>query len=80
MAERRIRVPKDKVDFIESLVFKPDEGTGTFESKAQVLAFAAALGVFHGKPLSLKKGHDLNPIRYEIFNRLDFSICGKPIN
>ena len=71
MAERRIRVPKDKVDFIENLLYKSDTGMGPFESKAQVMVFAAAYGVYYGRPLPLQKGHD-NPIRLEIFEREGF--------
>jgi dnd system-associated protein 4 len=71
MAERRIKVPKDKADFIESLLYKSDQGRGPFESKAQVMAFAAACGIHHGKPLPLTKGTG-EPIRYEIFEREGF--------
>lgn len=71
MAERRIKVPGDKVDFIESLLYKSDKGRGPFESKAQVLAFAAAYGIRHGKPLPITKGTG-EPIRYEVFEREGF--------
>lgn len=65
MAERRIRVPANKVDFIESML---KTAKGPFELKAQVLGFAAAYGVKHGERLPLSKGTG-EPIRYDVFVR-----------
>jgi dnd system-associated protein 4 len=65
MAERRIRVPKDKVDFIEYML---KTGKGPFELKAQVLGFAAAYGAKYGKRLPLSEG-SAEPIRHDVFVR-----------
>lgn len=62
MAERRIRVPADKVDFIESML-KTEKGP--FELKAQVLGFAAAYGAKNGERLPFSKTGE--PIRYSVF-------------
>lgn len=63
MAERRIRVPKDKDDFINAML---KTGKGPFELKAQVLGYAAAYGAKHGDRLPLTEGSS-EPIRYDVF-------------
>ncbi len=62
MAERRIRVPEDKVDFIESML---KNAKGPFEIKAQVLGFAAAYGAKYGERISFTKTGE--PIRHSVF-------------
>jgi len=64
MAERRIRVPADKVEFIESML---KTAKGPFELKAQVLGFAAAYGAKHGERLPIKKASSGEAIRYSVF-------------
>ena len=66
MPERRVRVPKDKVEFIESML---KTAKGPFEIKAQVLGFAAAYGSKYGKRLPLSQGHS-EPIRHDVFERV----------
>ncbi|DAC17231.1 MAG TPA: DNA phosphorothioation-associated protein 4 [Candidatus Poseidoniales archaeon] len=62
MPERRIRVPADKVDFIESML---KTAKGPFELKAQVLGFAAAYGSKYGERLPFSKTGE--PIRHSVF-------------
>jgi len=64
MAERRIRVPADKVEFIESML---KTAKGPFELKAQVLGFAAAYGSKYGERLPLKKASSGEGIRFSVF-------------
>jgi dnd system-associated protein 4 len=64
MAERRIRVPADKVEFIESML---KTAKGPFEIKAQVLGFAAAYGSKYGERLPIKKASSGEAIRYSVF-------------
>lgn len=64
MAERRIRVPEDKVSFIESML---NTAKGPFEMKAQVLGFAAAYGAKYGERLPIKKASSGEAIRYSVF-------------
>lgn len=62
MAERRIRVPAEKADFIESML---KTAKGPFELKAQVLGFAASYGAKYGERLPFTKSGE--PIRYGVF-------------
>lgn len=62
MAERRIRVPLEKTDFIEVLL---KTANGPFELKAQVLGFAASYGAKFGERLAFTKSGE--PIRYGVF-------------
>lgn len=64
MAERRIKVPADKVEFIESML-KTEKGP--FDNKAQVLGFAAAYGAKAGERLPVKKASQGESIRYSVF-------------
>jgi dnd system-associated protein 4 len=64
MAERRIRVPADKVEFIESML---KTAKGPFELKAQVLGFAAAYGAKHGERLPITKASSGEAIRHSVF-------------
>lgn len=64
MAERRIRVPADKVDFIESML---KSNKGPFELKAQVLGYAAAYGAKYGERRPIAKASSSESIRYSVF-------------
>ena len=67
MAERRISYAKDKADLIKRLVADED-GTGPFRLIADVLVFAAALGLKRGKSVPLGEAQ-AEPIRQEVFDR-----------
>lgn len=64
MAERRIRVPADKVQFIESML---KTAKGPFETKAQVLGFTAAYGAKYGERMPIVKASPGESIRYSVF-------------
>lgn len=64
MAERRIKVPADKDEFIESML---KTAKGPFELRAQVLGFAASYGAKYGKRLPIKKPLTEKSIRYGVF-------------
>lgn len=62
MAERRIRVPADKAEFMESML---KTAKGSFELKAQAMGFAAAYGAKYGERSPFSKSGE--PIRYSVF-------------
>jgi dnd system-associated protein 4 len=69
MAETgRIRVAKDKADLVKALT-SSDGGTGPFQTFADVIVFAAALGEKHKKrvPLGEISKREPSPIRLEYF-------------
>ncbi|MCM0590338.1 MAG: DNA phosphorothioation-associated protein 4 [Gloeotrichia echinulata IR180] len=69
MAETgRIRVAKDKADLVKALT-SADGGTGPFQTFADVIVFAAALGAKHKKrvPLGEISKREPSPIRIEYF-------------
>ncbi|WP_017652012.1 DNA phosphorothioation-associated protein 4 [Fortiea contorta] len=69
MAETgRIRVAKDKADLVKALT-STDGGTGPFQTFADVIVFAAALGAKHKKrvPLGEISKREPSPIRIEYF-------------
>jgi dnd system-associated protein 4 len=69
MAETgRIRVAKDKADLVKSLT-SADGGTGPFQTFADVIVFAAALGVKYKKrvPLGEISKREPSPIPQEQF-------------
>jgi dnd system-associated protein 4 len=69
MAETgRIRVAKDKADLVKALT-SSDSSTGTFQTFADVIVFAAALGAKHKKrvPLGEISKREPSPIRLEYF-------------
>lgn len=68
MASNRIRVAKDKAEFVQSLVEGGDY-TAPFQTFADVLAFAASLGSRYDKKVPLKEvaQKDPTPIALEIF-------------
>ena len=64
MAERRIKVPADKDEFIESML---KTAKGPFELRAQVLGFAASYGAKYGERLPITKVLTEKSIRYGVF-------------
>ncbi|WP_066374762.1 DNA phosphorothioation-associated protein 4 [Anabaena sp. CA = ATCC 33047] len=64
----RIRVAKDKADLVKALT-SSDGGTGPFQTFADVIVFAAALGAKHQKrvPLGEISKREPSPIRIEHF-------------
>ncbi|PMB47197.1 DNA phosphorothioation-associated protein 4 [Fischerella thermalis CCMEE 5201] len=69
MAETgRIRVAKDKAELVKALT-SADGGTGPFQTFADVIVFAAALGAKHKKrvPLGEISKREPSPIRLEYF-------------
>lgn len=69
MAETgRIRVAKDKAELVKALT-SADGGTGSFQTFADVIVFAAALGAKHQKrvPLGEISKREPSPIRLEYF-------------
>ncbi|MCX7592920.1 MAG: DNA phosphorothioation-associated protein 4 [Fischerella sp.] len=69
MAETgRIRVAKDKAELVKALT-SADGGTGPFQTFADVIVFAAALGAKHKKrvPLGEISKREPAPIRLEYF-------------
>jgi dnd system-associated protein 4 len=81
MAETgRIRVAKDKAELVKSLT-SADGGTGPFQTFADVIVFAAALGVKHKKriPLGEISKREPAPIRLEVFAVSGYDILIKLI-
>ena len=68
MATNRIRVAKDKAELVRALVEYKDT-TGPFQTYADVLVFAAALGTKRKKPVPLGKisTKEPGPIGLDIF-------------
>ncbi|MCC5622200.1 DNA phosphorothioation-associated protein 4 [Nostoc sp. CHAB 5715] len=68
MAANRIRVAKDKAEFVKSLVASKDT-TGPFQTYADVLVFSAALGAKYKKRVALGEisKRDPDPIPQEHF-------------
>ncbi|MEH2249891.1 DNA phosphorothioation-associated protein 4 [Nostoc sp.] len=67
MAANRIRVAKDKAEFVKSLVASKDT-TGPFQTYVEVMVFAAALGVKYKKRIPLDViSKDLSPLRQDYF-------------
>ncbi|PIG93200.1 DNA phosphorothioation-associated protein 4 [Gloeocapsopsis sp. IPPAS B-1203] len=64
----RIRVAKDKADLVKSLI-STDGATGPFQTFADAIAFAAALGAKHNRrvPLGEISKREPSPIRLEYF-------------
>jgi dnd system-associated protein 4 len=68
MGTHRIRVAKDKADLVKALVAS-DNTTGSFQTYADVMVFAAALGAKRKKrsPLGTISTKEPAPIALEIF-------------
>jgi dnd system-associated protein 4 len=67
MADVRIKVAKDKAEFLKSLR-ATEETQGPFQSYADALVFAAALGIRRGRrdPIA-EYSKSIDPIRQDIF-------------
>jgi len=67
MPANRIKVAKDKADFVKSLITS-NNTTGPFQTYVEVMVFAAALGVKHKKRVALEGiSKDLSPLRQDYF-------------
>jgi dnd system-associated protein 4 len=67
MAVNRIRIAKDKAELVKRLV-NTKETTGAFQTYADVVVFAAALGAKYKKRLPLSEiSKEPSPISLEIF-------------
>jgi dnd system-associated protein 4 len=68
MAASRIRIAKDKAELVQALV-ESKETTGPFQTYADAIAFAAALGFRHKKrsPLGAIASKEPAPISLDIF-------------
>lgn len=67
MADRRIRLPKDKESLIVKLTRSDDPSTGIFQTRAHLTTFAAVFGFSKGRRISFNDF--LEPIRLEVFER-----------
>jgi dnd system-associated protein 4 len=67
MIDRRIRIPKDKSEFIRQLL-AADDGAGPFHLIVDVLAFASMLGAVKKNWVPLKEATK-EPIRYDVLER-----------
>ncbi len=79
MAESgRIRVAKDKADLVKALI-SSDGGNGPFKTFADVIVFAAALGVKYKKrvPFEEVSKREPSPIRLEVFISLGYDVVIK---
>ncbi|MBD2094474.1 DNA phosphorothioation-associated protein 4 [Trichocoleus sp. FACHB-591] len=72
MADIRIKVAKDKAQFIKALR-ATDETSTPFQSYADALVFAAALGIKQGRREPIKEySKEIDPIRQDIFSSKDY--------
>jgi len=67
MADRRIHIAKDKMDFVKSLLIGEND-KGLFSYQYDVLSFAAVLGANRDRKSPLGETTK-DPIRQEVFNR-----------
>lgn len=68
MAANRIKIAKDKVELVKTLVASKDT-TGPFQTYVEVMVFAAALGAKHKKRVALEGiAKDLSPLRQDYFS------------
>lgn len=68
MAEKRIKIAKDKAKLVKELKAS-EETTGPFQTYVDVMVFAAALGAKRKKRVSLlEAAKDLDPIRRDYFD------------
>jgi dnd system-associated protein 4 len=82
MAESgRIRVAKDKADLVKALI-SSDGGYGPFQTFADVIVFAAALGVKYKKrvPFDEVSKREPAPIRLEVFAVSGYDVLIKLIS
>lgn len=78
MSASKIRVAKDKADLVKSLIISK-ETTGPFQTYADVMVFAAALGARRKKRLPLEEisKRDPLPIGIEIFISRGYEVAIK---
>ncbi|BAZ89882.1 MULTISPECIES: DNA phosphorothioation-associated protein 4 [Cylindrospermopsis] len=79
MAETsRIRIAGDKADFVKALVAN-DGAQGPFQTFADVIAFAAALGIKYQKRIPFEEisKRDPSPIRLEVFATSGYDVLIK---
>ena len=78
MADSRIKVAKDKADLVKALTAS-DDTTGPFQTYADVLVFAAALGAKRSKrsPLGEISKRDPAPIHQETFTTRGYELVIK---
>jgi dnd system-associated protein 4 len=79
MAESgRIRVAKDKADLVKGLI-SADGGNGPFQTFADVIVFAAALGAKYNKrvPFTEVSKREPVPIRLETFMSMGYDVVIK---
>ena len=70
MADRRIRISRSQANLVKRLL-RSEESTGPFRNQADVLAFAASVGV--GKQRRRKFSDSTKePIRYDVFERQNY--------
>ncbi|MDB9392617.1 DNA phosphorothioation-associated protein 4 [Microcystis aeruginosa] len=67
MSINRVRIARDKGEFVQSLV-NFNQGIGPFQTYADVIAFAAALGVKYQERVAIENvAKEPSPINLEIF-------------
>lgn len=66
-----VRIGKDKLDFVKLLTAEKGEAHGPFETMADVLVFAASLGVKKDRRAKLGPAAP-DPIRLETFDRREY--------
>ncbi|HBE18248.1 MAG TPA: DNA phosphorothioation-associated protein 4 [Cyanobacteria bacterium UBA11149] len=78
MSGNRIRVAKDKADLVKALVASA-ETTGPFQTYADAIAFAAAMGAKKKKrsPLGIVAKREPGPIALEIFVSRGYDVIMK---
>jgi dnd system-associated protein 4 len=74
MADARVKIAKDKAELVKSLRAEgADDTTKPFQTYADVLVFAAALGAKRDRrePFSEFSKKDPDPIPYDVFRKYD---------
>jgi dnd system-associated protein 4 len=67
MADARVKIAKDKAELVKALKDGSDMN-GPFQTYADVIAFAAALGAKQGKQILLEEiSNEIDPIRKDVF-------------
>lgn len=80
MAMSRVKIARDKSELVKALV-AADSTTGAFQTYADIIMFAAALGAKHQKRVPLEGGisKDPAPIAMEIFTSRGYDTAIKLI-
>jgi dnd system-associated protein 4 len=68
VADRRVRLPKDKEQLIAKLTGGEGSTAAVFETRADLLTFAAVVGFNKGSQIPFEPS-SLDPIRQEVFAR-----------